>query len=253
MYKYDLALENANLAIREYGFLQDMNEYKVIIPGPFPGVPGAPLGWTNIPDGQYHPESIVSKHFLRPFGLGMDVCASKELAKLFQDEDIRWNLYYAKGWPPAPPFNYWNQHKTKIFLRGDFFNNFLSTPEQYLIRAECNARANGLQLALDDINELRKHRLPKSIFKEFTLAEYPTLDEVLSLVLDERRRELAFTGMRHIDLKRLNRDPRFKKEIKHNIEGKDYILKPNSNKYLRQIWPGSSKFNPDWILNQEND
>jgi len=250
MGQYTKSLDYANQSLGIYSTLVDMNTYRVIVPGPFPFVPGAPIGWTNVPDGQYHPETLASRHFLRPFGLGMDVCASTELTALFTNDDRRWTLYYANGWPPAPPFNYMGNEKVKIYLRGDFFNNALSTPEVYLTRAECKARANDKQGALDDVNKLRKNRIDPAAYKVFTLADFGDDQErVLRFVLEERRRELAFTGNRLADLKRLNKDPRFRKEIKHMAEGREYILQPNSDDYLRQIWPAASKFNPDWILN----
>ena len=65
----------------------------------------------------------------------------------------------------------------------------------------------------------------------------------------ETRRELAFTGLRVADLKRLNKDSRFAKTIKHTAEGVEYTIEPNSDNYLRQIWPDAAKFNPDWTLN----
>lgn len=252
MGEYGKALENANQSLALYSTLADMNNYKVIIPGPppFPYVPGSPIGWTDIPDGQYHPETLTSRHFLRPFGLGMDVCASPELTALFTNDDRRWTFYYANGWPPAPPFNYMAIAGVKIYLRGDFFNNALSTPEVYLTRAECKVRANDKQGALDDVNKLRKNRINTAVYKVFTLADFDNDQEkILRFVLEERRRELAFTGNRIPDLKRLNKDPRFRKVIKHVAEGKEYTLQPNSDDYLRQIWPAASKFNPDWILN----
>ena len=253
MDKYEEALEYADLALEEYDVLDDMNNRKIISPGPFEGVPGNPLGWTDIPDGQHHPESLVSRHYLRPFGLGMDVCASVELSQLFNDDDTRWNLFYANCWPPYPPdLHYSTRYGVKIYLRGDYYNNALSTPEVYLIRAECKARANDLQGALDDVNKLRKNRIKPTAYHEYTKEDFNNNTElVLRFVLEERRRELAFKGMRHIDLKRLNKDPRFAKTITHVAEGVTYMLEPNSPKYLRQIWPAASKFNPDWPLNPE--
>lgn len=247
---YENARKNAALAISLQGELKNMNEYSIIIPGPFPNVPGAPLGWTNIPDAQLNPESIVARHFLRPFGLGMDVCASPELSALFTNDDKRWTLYYADGWPPAPPFNYMSRYQVKIFLRGDFYNNYLNVPEMYLVRAESFAREGKKQEALDDINKLRLNRITPAAYKVFTPADFGNDDErVLRFVLEERRRELAFTGMRVIDLKRLNKEARFRKTIKHTAEGKEYVLEPGSDKYLRQLWPNATIFNPDWPLN----
>ena len=247
---YVNAQKYADLEISLQGELTDMNNYKITIPGPFPNVPGAPLGWTDIPDAQNNPETIVARHFLRPFGLGMDVCASPELSALFTNDDKRWTLYYADGWPPAPPFNYMSRYQVKLFLRGDYYNNYLSVPEMYLTRAECYARANNLGKALDDVNKLRANRITPAAYKVFTPADFNNDGEkVLRFVLEERRRELAFTGMRVIDLKRLNKEARFQKVIKHTAEGTEYELQPGSNNYVRQLWPNATIFNPDWPLN----
>lgn len=247
---YANARKNADLAISLQGGLTDMNTYKVIIPGPFPNIPGAPLGWTNIPDCQHNPETIVARHFLRPFGLGMDVCASPELTALFTNDDKRWTLYYADGWPPAPPFNYMNRYQVKLFLRGDYYSNYLNVPEMYLVRAECFAREKKLIEALADVNKLRQNRITPAAYQAFTPADFGDNDEnVLRFVLEERRRELAFTGMRVIDLKRLNKEARFRKTVKHTAEGAEYELSPGSDQYLRQLWPNATIFNPDWPLN----
>jgi hypothetical protein len=247
---YANARKNADLALSLQSELANMNNYSVIIPGPFPNVPGTPVGWTNIPDGQLNKETIVARHFLRPFGLGQDVCASPELTALFNDNDKRWTLYYANGWPPAPPFNYMTRYQVKIFLRGDFFSNFLNVPELYLIRAECLARENNMTDALADINKLRSNRIVPAAYVAYAPADFGNDSvRVLRFVLEERRRELAFTGMRVIDLKRLNKETRFQKTVKHTAEGKVYELLPGSNNYLRQLWPNATVFNPDWQLN----
>ncbi len=250
MADYAKAKQHADQTLQVYDVLADMNEFTVTIPGPFEYVPGAPLGWTDIPDGQHHPESILARNFLRPFGLGMDVCASPELAALFDNNDRRWVLYYANGWPPAPPFNYFMRYGVKIFLRGDYYNNCLSTPEVYLTRAECLARTGDLQGALDDLNKLRKNRISPTVYSDHTLAALGnSAEQVLDAVLAERRRELAFHGTRTADLKRLNKETRYRKAITHVAEGRAYVLEPESPNYLRQIWPAAYRFNPDWQLN----
>lgn len=247
---YVNARKNADSALSLQGELKNMNDYSIILPGPFPNVPGQPLGWTDIPDAQLNPETIVARHFLRPFGLGMDVCASPELSALFTNDDKRWTLYYADGWPPAPPFNYMNRYNVKIFLRGDYYSNYLNVPEMYLVRAECFAREGNMQDALDDVNELRLNRITPAAYVAFTPADFDNdAEKVLRFVLEERRRELAFTGMRVIDLKRLNKEARFQKTVKHTAEGVEYELLPNSDQYLRQLWPNATIFNPDWPLN----
>jgi hypothetical protein len=240
----------ADLTLTLQSTLVNMNNYKVIIPGPFPYTPGAPLGWTNIPDGQFNLETIVARTFLRPFGLGMFVCASPDLTALFTNNDMRWTLYYANGWPPAPPYSYMTRYGVKIFLRGDYYNNCLGVPEVYLNRAECRARANDLTGALADINLLRGNRITPAAYKAFAPSDFNNDPlQVLTFVLQERRRELAFTGMRSIDLKRLNKDTRFQTTVTHTVSPTTYVLQPNSPDYLRQIWPAASVFNPNWTLN----
>lgn len=250
MGEFEKAGTAATQALALQSTLVDMNTYKIIIPGPFPNVPGSPVGWTDMPEGKLNVETIVARHFLRPFGLGALACASPELTALFNANDRRWALYYADGWPPAPPFNYMNRYGVRIYLRGDFYSNYLNVPELYLNRAETYARAGNMQKALDDINLLRKNRIVPAAYTVLTPTDFSNdAEKVLRFVLDERRRELAFSGMRVIDLKRLNKETRFQKTIKHTAEGKQYELLPNSNNYVRQIWPDAAIFNPDWPLN----
>ena len=143
-----------------------------------------------------------------------------------------------------------NRYNVKIFLRGEYYSNYLNVPEMYLVRAECLARENKMQDALDDVNKLRLNRITPAAYVAFTPADFDNDPEkVLRFVLEERRRELAFTGMRVIDLKRLNKEARFQKTVKHTAEGVEYELLPNSDQYLRQLWPNATIFNPDWPLN----
>ncbi|MBZ4190749.1 MULTISPECIES: RagB/SusD family nutrient uptake outer membrane protein [Bacteroidota] len=107
----------------------------------------------------------------------------------------------------------------------------ISTNEIYLIKAECEARAGHIATALQTINELLKNRY-NSTFVPFSSDN----DEaVLRFVLDERRKELIWRGLRWSDLRRLNKDSRFAKTITRDIDGKIYTLEPNSPKYVLPI------------------
>ncbi len=84
-------------------------------------------------------------------------------------------------------------------------NIHIGTPEMYLIRAECNARAGQLQKALDDINLIRLKRFKTGTYTNKTLADFGSNQQaVLQEVLTERRRELYGMELRTFDIKRLN-------------------------------------------------
>jgi hypothetical protein len=113
----------------------------------------------------------------------------------------------------------------------------LATDEQYLIRSECNARKGRMQEALQDLNLLLKSRWRKDASGKSTYADKIGLDEETTLrtVLNERRKQLCFRGLRWTDLRRLNRDEKFKKTITREIDGTTFTLLPGSARYVLPI------------------
>lgn len=70
--------------------------------------------------------------------------------------------------------------------------------EMYLIRAEVNARKGNTQLALDDVNILRR----RAGIPEYTTGDLTTEHDVNKVVEEERNLELAFEGHRRYDILR---------------------------------------------------
>jgi hypothetical protein len=109
----------------------------------------------------------------------------------------------------------------------------IATNELYLIRAECYARQNNVASALTDLNALLVKRWKTGTFVPITAVD---ADDALNKVLIERRKELPFTGqLRWEDLRRLNKDTRFAKNLVHIYTGTTYTLPPNDNKYVLPI------------------
>lgn len=106
----------------------------------------------------------------------------------------------------------------------------IATDEMYLTRAECFARANKKDLALQDLNTLLAKRI--SGFVPLTATDAKS---ALNLILKERRKELVLRGTRWMDLKRLNKEPEFQVTIKRTVNGKEYVLPPNDPKYALPI------------------
>jgi len=78
----------------------------------------------------------------------------------------------------------------------------LATDEVYLIRAECLARMGHTQEAMDDLNVLLVNRWKANSFVPLTAA---TAEIALQKIIEERRKELPFRGLRWTDLRRFNK------------------------------------------------
>lgn len=123
------------------------------------------------------------------------------------------------------------------FFKGVYTGSLLqfggvATDELYLNRAECYAREDQTSLALNDLNTLLQNRYVTGTFTPLR-----TIDprQALQWVLEERRKELPFRGLRWMDLRRLNRDPSFALTLKRQVGGQIYTLAPNDPRYVMPI------------------
>lgn len=116
-------------------------------------------------------------------------------------------------------------------------NTGVSYPEMYLIQAECAARIGNIESALGIVNMIRAKRLPDTVAD--LVLEASTPEESLKTVLEERRRELAYTGLRWYDMKRLDmegRMPTVKRYSDNDPNGSVLgTLEPNSPNYTFEI------------------
>ena len=124
------------------------------------------------------------------------------------------------------------------YLKGSYAGNFfpfggLATDELYLIRAECAARAGDSNSAMADINTLLSARWRRGAFPGYTVG---SAQEALDTVLLERRKELAFRGLRWTDLRRMNAEGA-NITLTRNLNGTLYTLAPNSPLYVLPIPP----------------
>ena len=229
---YKKALENAVISLHNNSTLMSLFPYKVVDRDKY-------IGRIDVPDGDENPENIYIRLAPWTFGFSATAYASEELASLYdQEKDQRYLLYFTKylggidlDYPLWAPYIYANMA--------------MSTPEMYLIAAECEARIGSKDKAMEYINTLRDSRIIDNV----PLVASDNKDALVK-VLEERRREMPMLGCtRLIDLKRLNREPEFAKTIVHEVNGVEYRLEPNSPKYILPIPPSVLRFNPDMIPN----
>lgn len=109
----------------------------------------------------------------------------------------------------------------------------LANNELLLIQAESYARQQQTMDALASLNKLLVKRFKTGSFQPVTAIN---AQDALKKILDERRKELPFTGsVRWEDLRRLNRDPVFARILTRNINNQLYQLLPNDNRYVLPI------------------
>lgn len=233
MGNYAEALKAANEVLEINNSLLDLKKYAVV-------KPQSSIGRTNVPQDIDNPENIYIKFAPYVYGLSSKVFGSDELISLFSEDDMRLQVYFTKNFRNIPTDKYvWAP-----YLRA---NLAVSSPEIYLFAAECEAREGSVERAMSLINKLRDNRI-----KNNTPLVAIDRSDALQKVLEERRRELAISGMvRYIDLKRLNKESQFAKTVSH-VTGEDtFSLEPNSPLYVLPIPAKVMRFNKNSMQQNE--
>jgi starch-binding outer membrane protein, SusD/RagB family len=158
----------------------------------------------NIFDMLPNPESIFELSFDNTHGSSgslnavtspppgwFDALPSAELLALYEDDDLRNNLFdvHTDGYP------FILKYTGTVGQNTDHIPVY-RVAEMYLIQAEALYELNDEAGAIDALEILRAHRGLDS----YTVA--PSGNALLDEIYDERRRELAFEGHRWFDLKR---------------------------------------------------
>ncbi len=226
--KYELALKNAELALKEDNQLQN---YTV-------------LQANSAFELAYNAEQYTRFTFGYYKGFTMG-CFSQELRDIFEENtnDTRFSKINTYPWKQDATGK-WVQDSTRVATAYAIQPNPLpSIGEMYVTAAECNARLGKNTEALEMLNTLRKNRIIGVQNK--TISDFTSTDDILVFALNERRRELLMGGTRLFDIKRLNLEDRFKKEIIHQIETKEYKAAPNSGTLVIPIPANIKKLNPN--------
>ena len=233
MGNYTEALKAANAVLEMNNSLLDLKKYAVV-------KPQSSIGRTNVPQDIDNPENIYIKFAPYVYGLSSKVFGSDELISLFSEDDMRLQVYFTKNFRNIPTDKYvWAP-----YLRA---NLAVSSPEIYLIAAECEAREGSIERAIALINKLRDNRI-----KNNTDIVATDRNDALQKVLEERRRELAMSGMvRYIDLKRLNQESQFAKTVTHVTGEGTFRLEPNSPLYVLPIPAKVMRFNKNSMQQNE--
>lgn len=210
---FEEAYSYADKCLQLDGTLLDYNVLNLAAAFPFPI------------DGKGNPEIIFYEYTTGGSLLGRAILnVSNDLLACYGEGDLR------------PSALVQDDNKGRKYYKGSYMGKygFFTGPsinELYLIRAESAAYLGKLDLALEDVNQLRKHRFDKWKFSAYHVTDK---SELLSFIFEERRRELPFRNRRWEDLRRWNAVMDSKKSIRRKVAGKDYTLMAES---LKWTWP----------------
>lgn len=134
---------------------------------------------------------------------------------------------------------YFYDRDGQIGYKGSYNGNFylfsgLTTSELFLIKVECTLRLGNRAEALATLEFFLNNRYNR--IDNLGLSTLSDID-LLRFVLEERRKELVFRGLRWEDLRRLNREKDFETIVSRNIAGEFFELLPGDAAYVFDIPP----------------
>ena len=144
------------------------------------------------------------------------------LYKSYHPDDLRRSLFFKQNTSGLAKF-------TGSYTGTNLNFSGLASNEILLVQAESLARTaeSGRAKALLDL--LLTKRYKTGTYKKTDIAD----SQLLGWILNERRKELPFTGqLRWEDLRRLNLDPAFAKTLVRMIKGQKYELPPGDARYV---------------------
>jgi tetratricopeptide (TPR) repeat protein len=217
MANYEQAGYYANESLKVNGDLMNFNEID-----PTPSFPIFPKNVEMI----YYGSTVSGSSALH----NSTARIPKSLYAMYNENDLRKVVYFKSVNATEYAFKGYYSGRSASYFAG-FAND-----ELYLIRAEYNARLGSIEVALADLNKLLENRVRKESFNALQLSDRK---ELLRTILNERRKEMLFRGVRWSDLRRLNREPEnavtLMREVKINGESRIFELPPNDAQYVYPI------------------
>ncbi len=187
---YEDALHYSGLSLELKGELMDFASDIIIQPGQVPPFDrfNKEVIFTALPTATFWAESS--------YYVSVDI----GLVNLYGQHDLRKHAFFWERPDGTTGFRGMYHNASDQFFTG------IATDEMYLIRAECLARTGEVERGIAELNTLLKKRWDNRV--PFEGVEASDAATAVDLILMERRKELIGRNLRHIDIKRLNREGR---------------------------------------------
>lgn len=201
--EWQKAIDAANEGLMFNSAIQNLNTSSSIMPSEYNAV-----------------ESILALETVANFDLVNNASISNSLINAYSPtEDLRFSIYFSK--------NSDGTYKSKKSADIKFKSSF-RTSEFYLTIAECLVQLNKQELAKEQLINFTKNRYTSTGWEAYKIkvASLSSAD-LLTEILEERRREFAIEGHRWNDLKRTTQQ-----EITKIFDGVSYTLEKNDDRYV---------------------
>ena len=226
MNNYDKALEFANKALGENDMLFDWTAYyeanKDLITNPDSYIRTAsPMGFDYVENYSYrHGSTYYSSS---------EKSQTTERAANFEQGDARFLSRWKLRTVGADTYYYGT-------LQGYFNYGGITTVEVYLIKAECLARSNDLDEAMDVLNTVRKTRILQESYSDLTAANTA---EAMAKIIQTKRNELILTLIPFCDIRRLNHEGSYTITLSKVVDGNTLTLAPGSHMWTMPFPQGA--------------
>jgi starch-binding outer membrane protein, SusD/RagB family len=211
---YVNALKYADLCLKLYDSLLDYNTLNANATFPIPALNREVIFTTTMENSALLPGTHI---------------IDSTLYKSYDINDLRKKILYRANTAGQLYFN--GTYTGGALIQSSRTFGGIATDEVYLTRAECYARSGNITAAMGDLNTLMSKRMKTGFFVPFTAANS---SEALKLILQERRKETPFRGLRWIDLRRLNSEGA-NITLTRILKSQVYTLMPNDPKYVLPI------------------
>lgn len=220
MQEYELAFEYSEKALEIGGELMDFKSLDSDLPYSFE---------------VFNPEVIFyQKHLSSRFTGNGDCFVNPDLVALYDSTDLRREYFLL-------PANMEGLYNFRGNYTGDFYHfGGIAVDEVWLNMAESAARIGKEDLANDGLRYLLENRLDVN----FSWGENLTGSNLLERILEERRKELVYRGLRWLDLKRLNQEEEFAMTLERKYNDQKPTLPPGDTRYTFLIPPAEINLNP---------
>lgn len=214
MNRFDLALPYAKEAYESYDFMYNLNQHMVVMPA---------YHITTLPMrvGDFE-EFVWSRSFVN---MGNAVASNDFMSIMDQTNDQRFKVWYSNLLFGRPVSGFYTPHPFGGSIG-------ITSPEIYLMYAECLTRDNQLAKAIEVMERFIVNRyapgtlsIPSDILQ----------NDLLNLVLKERRLELAGGLTRWFDIKRFLVEGRTVPTYTRTVLGETYTIEPQMENYVLDL------------------